>query len=123
MPIAPRKPCLRPGCPALVAKGYCDLHRKQKSREKSRARDRGDPQVMKWWSSKRYKVKRAWFMKRNPLCASCYEKGRVEPATQLDHIVAHKGSYELFWSESNWRGLCRSCHSRKTVTEDGGFGK
>lgn len=29
----------------------------------------------------------------------------------------------LFWDKvNNWMGLCKPCHSKKTATEDGGFG-
>jgi 5-methylcytosine-specific restriction protein A len=28
----------------------------------------------------------------------------------------------LFWNRSNWQSLCHSCHSRKTASEDGGWG-
>jgi 5-methylcytosine-specific restriction protein A len=28
----------------------------------------------------------------------------------------------LFWDWSNLRSMTASCHSRKTATEDGGFG-
>lgn len=28
----------------------------------------------------------------------------------------------LFWDRTNWQGLCKQCHSRKTAAEDGGFG-
>ncbi|WP_353056028.1 hypothetical protein [Mesobacillus subterraneus] len=29
----------------------------------------------------------------------------------------------LFWNVHNWQSLCASCHSSKTVKEDGGFGR
>jgi predicted kinase len=40
----------------------------------------------------------------------------------VDHIIPHKGDYELFWDEGNWQTLCKRCHDVKTATEDGGFG-
>jgi 5-methylcytosine-specific restriction protein A len=46
----------------------------------------------------------------------------VVVATDLDHIIPHKGDKDAFWVRSNWQGLCRSCHSRKTAAEDGGWG-
>jgi len=63
------------------------------------------------------------FLKMNPLCVECYKSGVLEPATDVDHIKPHKGDMVLFWDRSNWQGLCKSCHSRKTAKEDGGFGK
>lgn len=46
------------------------------------------------------------------------EQGRYVPATVVDHIVPHRGDYYLMWSDNNWQALCKSCHDRKTGTED-----
>ena len=43
-------------------------------------------------------------------------------ATEIDHIVAHRGNIRLFWSRNNWAARCKPCHSRKTALYDGGFG-
>jgi 5-methylcytosine-specific restriction protein A len=40
----------------------------------------------------------------------------------VDHIIPHKGNKGLFWTRFNHQALCKSCHDRKTATEDGGFG-
>jgi len=63
------------------------------------------------------------FLKRNPLCVECLERGNIVPATVVDHIIAHKGDMRLFWDRDNWQALCTQCHNRKTVYVDGGFGK
>ncbi|TWT91412.1 HNH endonuclease [Neorhodopirellula pilleata] len=47
----------------------------------------------------------------NHICKECGER----IASQVDHIVPHRGDPKLFWSRSNWQGLCHSCHSRKTA--------
>lgn len=65
------------------------------------------------YSTRRYRIRRRLFMMKNPYCNSC---GKV--ATDLDHIIAHKGNTELFFDEDNWQSLCGTCHRRKTVTED-----
>ena len=62
------------------------------------------------------------FIKRNPLCVYCMKTGVIKPAEEIDHIVPHKGDNVLRLSESNLQALCKQCHSRKTATEDGGFG-
>lgn len=72
------------------------------------------------YDSRWRKARLAW-LKKHPLCAACEKEGRVEPATDLDHIVPHKGDRQLFWDSSNWQGLCKACHSRKTATEDSSF--
>jgi 5-methylcytosine-specific restriction protein A len=43
-------------------------------------------------------------------------------ATVVDHIKPHQGDPELFWDSENLQALCAPCHSRKTASEDGGFG-
>lgn len=43
-------------------------------------------------------------------------------ASEVDHIVPHKGDRGLFFGKSNLQSLCKQCHSRKTVLEDGRFG-
>lgn len=70
----------------------------------------------------RWQQARAGYLRKHPLCVHCQREGRVEPATELDHIVPHRGDKDLFWSRANWQGLCRMHHSRKTAAEDGGFG-
>lgn len=65
---------------------------------------------------------RAAYLVVNPVCVVCERGGRVVAATEVDHIKAHKGDPQLFWDENNWQALCKPCHSRKTVSEDGGFG-
>jgi 5-methylcytosine-specific restriction enzyme A len=57
-------------------------------------------------------------IQRNPLCVRC---GRG--ATVCDHIVPHKGDEQLFHDATNLQSLCKSCHDRKTVQEDGGWGQ
>lgn len=69
------------------------------------------------YSMAKYRKARSRFMSENPYCVEC---GKV--ATDLDHIKPHKGNMKLFWDKSNWQPLCKACHSRKTASEDGGFG-
>lgn len=38
-------------------------------------------------------------MKRHPWCVRCKEKGRLVPATVVDHIKPHRGDPDLFWDE------------------------
>jgi 5-methylcytosine-specific restriction protein A len=59
------------------------------------------------------------FLADFPFCAICHREGRVTMATEVDHVVPAKGDPELFWDESNWQSLCKTCHSTKTAIEDG----
>ena len=62
-----------------------------------------------------WKKLRAEMMPKGTLCRVC---GRV--ASHLDHIVPRaQGGTD---SPRNLQPLCWSCHSRKTASEDGGFG-
>lgn len=70
----------------------------------------------------RWQQARAGYLRKHPLCVHCQIEGRVEPATELDHIIPHRGDKDLFWSRENWQGLCKTHHSRKTAAEDGGWG-
>jgi 5-methylcytosine-specific restriction protein A len=60
------------------------------------------------------------FLRAHPLCVECEKQGALTPATEVDHIIPHKGDEELFWNYENLRGLCKRHHSEKTVREDGG---
>ena len=70
----------------------------------------------------RWQLIREIHLRKHPLCVHCEAAGRFTPATELDHIQPHKGDKVLFWEQTNRQGLCKSCHSRKTASEDGGFG-
>lgn len=57
------------------------------------------------------------FLDANPLCVACLGTGTVEPSTEVDHIIPHRGDPKLFWRRSNWQALCKTCHSAKTARE------
>lgn len=109
--------CRKSGCKALVAGGYCEAHsdtERKFEQQRGSAAERGYDNA--------WKVARARFLRHHPLCKHCEDKGLVNAATVVDHIIPHKGDVKLFWDVGNWQPLCASCHSRKTVLEDGGFG-
>lgn len=61
--------------------------------------------------------RRARWFERWPLCVACEAAGRVQAATQLDHVVP-------LWAggsdaEQNLQGLCHECHADKTRREAG----
>lgn len=55
---------------------------------------------------------RLWYLGRNPFCVRC-----SHGATEVDHIRPMGKGGEKF-DESNLQALCKSCHSKKTRTED-----
>lgn len=58
----------------------------------------------------RWQKARAGYLSAHPLCRFCHEKGRVTPATVVDHIRPHRGDMSIFWDSSNWQALCAPCH-------------
>lgn len=121
--MQPNKPCARPGCPALAIMGerYCDKHlQADKKRKQDQDKKRG--------SSCKRGYGRAWqryrlgYLANHPLCVGCESRGRIVPATVVDHIKPHKGDMILFWDESNHQAMCKRCHDKKTASKDGGFG-
>lgn len=117
MGLTPKKPCKKPGCGELTRTGFCSKHtalerRYDQERDSSAKRGYGH----------RWRIARAEFLTKNPLCVLCQQAGRVTAATVVDHIKPHKGDMQLFWDRLNWQALCKFCHDAKTVKEDGGFG-
>jgi 5-methylcytosine-specific restriction endonuclease McrA len=53
-------------------------------------------------------------LRRDPICIVCKALSRVRPSTEVDHIIPPRGDVELQRSAENCRGLCASCHGRKT---------
>lgn len=70
----------------------------------------------------KWRQERERFLAKNPLCLHCLQERRTVAATEVDHKIPHRGDMNLFWDQSNWQGLCKSHHSKKTATENGGFG-
>lgn len=74
------------------------------------------------YDTTRWRKARAVYLAAHPYCARCAKRGVQKIAVAVDHIVRHDNDPELFFDESNWQGLCVSCHSEKTAQRDGGFG-
>jgi len=62
----------------------------------------------------RWRKARLAFLRDRPLCVQCMDGGRVAPATDVDHVIPHRGNRGLFWDEENWQALCdeRRIHRR-----------
>lgn len=120
MPNLFLKPCQYPGCREYATRGscYCEAHAKQYENTKNRHRI----SKCKQGYGRRWEKAREAFLIENPLCVECQKHGRYTPATEVDHIIPHRGDQNLFWDRKNWQSLCHSCHSKKTAKEDGGFG-
>jgi 5-methylcytosine-specific restriction enzyme A len=107
MPQAPLRYCVQRGCGARVPSGYCLAHQP--------TREPGVHYGRRWGKA------RLQFLADCPFCAHCQSDGQTTLATEVDHIIPHKGKSSLFWDRQNWQPLCRMHHNRKTAIEDGGF--
>jgi 5-methylcytosine-specific restriction protein A len=113
-------PCPVPHCEALLEPGVtrCPRHRTHYNQQRANNNARG--YTYQW------QLRASLFRERFPFCgmrpgerapvmSDCYEGGRLTPATQVDHVVPHRGNVDLFWDEANnWQSLCAACGTRKT---------
>lgn len=112
--LKPLRRCAYPGCRMLVPGRYCPAHEPQYQR--------GDSDAWHYlYTDPRYgwRKRRAEQLAKEPFCRTCAAKGLRVRATEVDHIVPHKGSVELFL-HGELQSLCHRCHSRKTAAENGG---
>ena len=97
----------------LVSDGYCNANQPRGDRRSAEA------QSWRWmYQTDRWKrdLRPTQFL-REPFCRECAKRGLRVRATDVDHIVDHKGNWEKFCDRSNLESLCHSCHSRKTARE------
>ena len=82
------------------------------ARQQERTRYNRD--VRKWYYTERWKALRRQVMLDQHY--TCAEPGcaHVELSLDIDHIEPHRGDPAKFWNRANLRGLCHSCHARKT---------
>ena len=108
MPKIPNHPCSHPGCPRLIPRGkkYCHEHIAMHP-EKAR------PPAARGYDA-RWNRARKKFLEAHPLCVECMKNGKYTKATDVDHIVPHRGDLLLFWDQENWQALCKACHDLKT---------
>ncbi len=57
---------------------------------------------------------RLTYLARHPLCVACEKINRVTAATDVDHIIPHRGDMDKFWS-GPFQALCGPCHKAKTA--------
>ena len=107
-----RTVCAEPGCPTVVDRGRCDQHR------------RGDQRGPRFrYGGRRWRRIRAQFLAANPACLDCGGSATVAdhaPVSRRELIArgeAHPDAHR------HLQPRCASCHSRRTVAVDGGFGK
>ncbi len=100
IPTLAKRPCGQPGCPEIVDSGYCEKHKR--------------PSAAKRGYDAQWRKVRDAYLKVNQFCEDCTENGRDKMAKEVHHIVPCEHDKPLFWAQSNWRGLCKACHSKRT---------
>lgn len=113
MPARTPTPCRARGCGALVSdrSGYCETH-KSDSWKNFRA---GKSASQRGYGTQWRKQRAAALRRDRGLCVLCIKQGRVEAATDVDHIIpkAQGGTDDV----DNLQSLCRCCHQQKTARE------
>jgi 5-methylcytosine-specific restriction protein A len=103
----PLQPCVEPGCSALVVKGRCEEHARERQAElQHRTLGRGVYNTARW-----KRVRRRVLLRDAYTCRSCGRWGN-----EVDHIVPIAEGGDP-WAMSNLQTLCKGCHSRKTAKE------
>lgn len=121
MPTSPSKPCNHVGCRNLTQAGsYCDQHKKLKQQQFDATRGSSSQRGYGYRWQKTSKA----YLRAHPLCQcpDCLE-GEITllAANVVDHKIPHRGDMKLFWDNTNWQAMNKSCHDKKTASEDGGF--
>lgn len=121
--ISPR-PCRKPGCPALVRGriGYCETHRREAKHDEMASYNRMHPErASSPYGTARWRRAAKAHLAAHPCCTDPFGvHGEFVPfAEVVDHVEPVRLGGE-FWDSTNWQGLCRSCHERKTALERGG---
>lgn len=100
-----------------------------RQQEHDRRRRREQP-YRSWYKLKIWLELRAGQLAREPLCQceDCRARGPLGrlPADTVDHVIDHKGDWELFRDPGNLQSMHHDCHDRKTGRtahgRDGGRG-
>ena len=87
--------------------------------ERRREYDKNRPAWHKWYSREPWLSIRRQQLAKEPLCRLCKEERQIDKlANTVDHIIAHKGRWEVFVDTDNLRSLCKPCHDRVTATTE-----
>jgi len=70
-----------------------------------------------WYKLKRWSRVRRQQLRKEPLCAMCFERGLITAATVADHVVPHRGDWNLFWT-GKLQSLCAACHNGEKQSWD-----
>lgn len=121
MPL--RRICSAPGCSRLTegSSKYCGLHQYKEAEDRKKEEERREKffsqfNSSRWpelYNTKQWKVLRDEQLKNFPICqkCGCYE------ATEVHHVIPHRGDPNLFFNPENLVSLCHDCHTEETRKE------
>lgn len=121
MPSRSKTMCRRPNCGKAIAKpGYCEQHSSYRSGWVHRSRASNTERGYGW----AWRLLREQILERDRgLCQPCLRNGKIQPASEVDHIVAKIcGGCD---DDTNLQAICQACHKRKTAhdRQRGGGGR
>lgn len=108
----PLRPCRKPGCHELVSNGWCQAHKPKATRGKDSAEWHKLYLLPVWRDDLR-----PMQLLLEPFCRYCAKHRVRTPATEVDHVVPHRGDWAKFTDRANLQSLCHRCHSAKTMRE------
>ena len=103
--------------PHSLAKPILKHRNKQAPEEVGNSHGKADPRRWEPYDY-RWRQARLRFLRRHPLCEHCKYEEKLTEATEVDHIIPHRGDMKRFWDMTNWMALCKPCHSKKTYEEN-----
>lgn len=80
------------------------------ARREADARRRRLKPWRKWYSTKKWTMRRAAQKKKTPWCEPCKREGRSRPMTVANHKIPHRGDPWLFW-HGELESVCTTCHN------------
>lgn len=94
-----------------------DPTRQFQRREYDRARSKADHR--RWYKQARWRHKAKAQLAEEPFCQMCeaLSPPKVTAADIADHVVPHRGDYQLFWF-GKLQSLCSPCHDGPKQAEE-----
>ena len=88
------------------------------NRKRSQLRSAAGAAYQAWYKTAAWLAIRTRRLRQEPLCRICEARGVITAATVCDHVTAHKGNRELFFSFENTQSLCKPCHDSVKQAEE-----
>ena len=71
----------------------------------------------RWYGLKAWRVRKREQLRIEPTCRYCRAQGKSRIATDVDHVIPHRGDWGLFWRGA-LQSLCKPCHSGAKQREE-----